>query len=467
MDALPPRTASTPNPALIEGGDTVIVAAGSYRMGWTPGYFHRWGDPCAAEYAPACHLQPIPSGTAAQPTRILGAGWNSGCKQAPELWGTQGENTILDLDRSNHVEVMCLNLTDHSDCTLGYRPDPTFRCSHKATGTGDADPGLGDWAAEGLHAQDSNDVTLQDLDIHGFADMGVQAGRISDWNVTRVRVVGNGNAGWNGDLGGNNHDSSNSGALIFTDLTIAWNGCQENREKPGSYFNCYGQKEGGYGDGFGEAWTGGHFVFIRPVVEHNTQDGLDLLYANGTGSITVKQGHFGYNAGNDLKTSGPATITHSVFVGDCAVFKTLSMPAAADSCRAGGGELADVTGPRQTIVFAFNTVTTNGGCLFGGDPDDADASDVYRVSNNIFLGQSRWNGDGLTCLGWFGGMQQLATVDYHNNIIWNVRNGSCPAGNRCKNPKLKNQSLEHFNPEPLPGSPAIGAADGQNIGAIQ
>ena len=464
MEALPPNWLHA-EAARIKGGDTVIIAAGSYPIGWQKGYYQRWGDNCAAQYAPACHPQVIPSGTVAQPTRILGAGWDTGCTAPPELWGTQGPNTVLSLDGASNVVIACLSVTDHAYCTLNYRPNSSYSCPGKATGTGDNDPGLGSYAPVGLHAQDSNNVTLQDMSFHGLADQGVQAGRISNWTVTRVKVLGNGNVGWNGDLGGNNQNSSNSGNLTFTDLTVAWNGCQEHYPVDGGYDLCYGQEQGGYGDGLGEAWTGGVWTFIRPKFYRNISDGLDLLYANGTGSITIDQGYFAYNVGNDLKTAGPAKITNSVFIANCSVFKGTSQPVAPNPCRAGGGEFADFTATGQTITFAYNTVVGEPGCLFGGDPSGTsqtggatlNKSDVVNIQNNVFIGKPKWNGDGQSCLVYYGDTPPM-TINWLNNVVWNVRSNECPSTSICKDPLLTDESLATFNPNPLVSSPAIGNA---------
>lgn len=476
MQALPPNYLQA-KAALIAGGDTVIIAPGSYPEGWQPGLFAQFGDNCAAQYAAACHPQPIPSGTPTNPTQILGAGWNTGCAAPPELWGTEGANYVLSLDGSSNVVIACLSVTDHSDCTLGYSPNAAYKCVAKATGTGDNDPGLGQWAMKGIHAQDSGNVTLQDVDIHGMADQGVQAGRISNWTVTRVKVRGNGNVGWNGDLGGNNHSSTNSGTLTFTDLEVLWNGCAEQYPVDGTYINCYGQNEGGYGDGFGEAWSGGNFVFIRPVVKYNMQDGLDLLYANGTGSVTVDRGYFLGNMGNDLKTSGNSTVTNSIFINYCNALQNSGMPIAGNGqtgtsgtmCRAGGGQLQDFTDPGQTIVFAFNTVTGDGGCLYGGDQNfhshdgpqvPVSSSDTYQIQNNIFVAQPSALpsiAPGYACVTYFN--NGAATVQYVNNLVWHGRNLNCSTpGIICKDPQLVNESLANFYAYLLPSSPASGNA---------
>lgn len=440
MQALPPRISG--DRARMQGGDTLVIDAGSYPIGW----MRQWD--CTVRQAHLCVPQAIPSGTAESPTRILGAGWDSGCTAAPRLWGTHGAHQLLSLDGSSHVVIACLDLSDHSNCSEHYRPDHAYSCPRGAEG---------DWANMGIHAQDSSDVTLQDLRIHGFANRGVQAGRIRDWTVTRVKIIGNGHAGWDGDLGGNDHASSNEGRLVFTDLEIGWNGCAEDYPETGRIINCFGQKEGGYGDGFAEAWTGGDYVFIRPDIHDNTQDGLDLRYANGSGSITVDDGYFARNAGNDLKTMGSATITRSVFVAYCSAMKHAGYPAGEDACRAGGGEYAAMNGPNQTVTFAHNTVTGESGCLFGGDSDKADASDTYLIHDNIFLGRPRWNGNGLTCFTWFSDGAYPEKVVYRNNIVWKVRGGVCPGDSICKDPLLRNETLEAFDPAPREGSPALRA----------
>lgn len=477
MEALPPRFDNYPNAAKIKGGDTVIIAAGSYAIGWAAGYEARWGDPCDPAYASGCTLQTVPSGTASQPTRILGAGWDSGCAAPPELWGENGVTQILDLDGTSNVVIACLDLTDHSNCTYNYRPDPAYACDHNWTSYNKGGtPHYGDWAYQGIHAQDSSNVTLQDLNVHGFANTGIHAGRISDWTVTRVKIVGNGNVGWDGDLGGNNHNSSNSGTLMFTDLTVAWNGCQEDWPNLGSYINCYGQNEGGYGDGLGTAWTGGDWTFIRPKFYKNTSDGLDLLYANGTGSITVDSGYFAQNAGNDIKTSGPATITNNVIIAYCSWFKDAGYPAGGTSCRAGGGELSDMTAPGQKVVFAYNTMIGNPNGMFGGDPTPSsggtqplDKSNVYEIYNNIFIGNTSYlKNPSLPFLFWFGDPpNNPATVNLAGNLVWHIQEVSLfnckTSGITCKDPSLANESMSSFDPVPLPSSPAIDNASAKYV----
>src|SRR5512141_1507224 len=60
----------------LSGGDTLLVAAGAYKMGFgAPG-----AETCDEAASFDCHMPPIPNGPSPEhPTRILGAGWDSGC----------------------------------------------------------------------------------------------------------------------------------------------------------------------------------------------------------------------------------------------------------------------------------------------------------------------------------------------------------------------------------------------------
>ncbi|HET7663818.1 MAG TPA: hypothetical protein VFK31_09285, partial [Rhodanobacteraceae bacterium] len=69
----------------------------------------------------------------------------------------------------------------------------------------------------------------------------------------------------------------------------------------------------------------------------------------------------------------------------------------------------------------------------------------------------KWNGDGLTCLVYYGSPAPV-TINWLNNVVWNVRSNECPATSICKDPQLVNESLAGFNQNPLVSSPAIGNA---------
>jgi len=470
----PGQRASNFAPATVmKPGDTLVIGPGSYMIGY--GAPNSQNAMCYQPATWGCAIASIPVGINAEhPTVITGD-----CAKPPELWGTQRISSLFDLEHVHDIVIKCLDLTDHSACVEFYKP---------TANTGGTTPcnrnkyPYGEWAANGIHAADVTNLTLVHLDIHGFADYGIQAGRLAGaTTVTDVALRANGWGGWSGDLGGNDHTSSDSGTLTFTHLRVLWNGCSETYPAR-TVVGCWGQNEGGYGDGFAEAWTGGAWTFKDSEFKHNTQDGLDMLYANGTGSITIDHAIAWQNAGNGVKTSGPATLQNSIVNGYCNNWK--GFPVAGEGktgvsgtmCRADGTAVVmEFNGSSQTVSLSHNTITGNGDTLFIGGGGDAqyspNATDSTVFENNILLGQPSAiprNDEGLTALAWFGDGAYNGTIRYRNNIIWNVKHGFCPNGNVCKDPSLRNETLEAFDPALSSASPARGTAtDKRNIGAVQ
>lgn len=449
------RYGNTIPAARIKGGDTLQIASGSYMIGYseTP-IAGTQGQACGKSSPYECQISNIPSGIdAAHPTVITGD-----CAKPAELWGTQRNGAIFNLAGQHDVKIACLELTDHSNCITFY-VDPSGRCNR------DTYP-YGNWADTGIHADHVRNLTLQNLDIHGFADQGINAGALSgNTLLDHVTIRGNGWAGFNGDLGGNNDKSSNSGVITIENSEISWNGCTEDYPST-RIINCWGQQEGGYGDGLGLAKTGGDWRIINTKVIGNTQDGLDLLYADGTGSIFIDHVTAMWNAGNQIKVSGNATIQNSVVVGMCDYLRGHGAMSEDDLCRASGAALSiNFTATNQTINVLHNTVAGSGDCLVNGGThggfDAPGKSDVYNYKNNIFLGAKYWRAGRNACFDWYSDkLFNPFTVHYANNIVWNVKGNVCPVGSICKNPVLKDEDFSHFNPTLLPGSPAIGAVHG-------
>jgi len=209
FQALPPH--GTPR---IAGGDTLVIGAGNYRMGYgAPG-----AEACDAEGSFDCVMPSIPGGPSPlSPTRILGLGWESGCANPPQLWGAERADYILNLTDASNIEIGCIEITDHSGCIEFH--------SGSLTCERDVSP-YGDWAGYGLYAEDSSNVYLHNLNIHGLAHGGALAGRLTNWTVENVRIAANGWVGWDGDLWDEDGDS-NAGEIIFRRVTVEWNGCGE------------------------------------------------------------------------------------------------------------------------------------------------------------------------------------------------------------------------------------------------
>jgi hypothetical protein len=453
--ALPPA-----GPPRIQGGDTLIIGAGSYRMGYGAPEADLEDDVCARDYPGDCHMPPVPSGPdAAHPTRILGAGWDAGCPAPPELWGTQRVDLILNLTATSNVEVSCLEITDHAGCV-------EFHSGGLACQRGDYP--YGDWAADGLYAEDSANVYLSYLNIHGLASAGVRAGRLSDWTVEDVRIAGNGWVGWEGDIEG---DDANTGILHFQRWTVEWNGCAETYPG-GEPAGCWAQTAGGYGDGIGTGATGGDWIIEDSRFLHNTSDGLDLLYHSLGGRVVLDRVHAEGNAGNQVKITGQAVITNSLLVGNCAFFEGQPFTYHVDPCRALGNTLEVVyTGGEQSSIVN-STFYGQGDGLVGAGPREGfacDGSEVLVARNNVFLGDQDFFSPGdVTFLFYQEGCGQLR-LDSDYDIAATVKNLACGVtGNYvasgdhdlCQDPQLAGPlSGEAYGLMLSPSSPAIDAGD--------
>ncbi len=439
--ALPPG-----GPPRISGGDTLIIAPGSYMMGYgAPGADNP--DVCDPAYPWGCHMPPIPSGPDPQhPTRILGKGWNTGCSHPPELWGTQRADMIINLTDSNNVQIECLEITDHSGCVEFHSGD--LACNREAYP-------FGDWAAVGLYAEDSANVRLRNLNIHGLAHAGVWAGRLQNWTVEYVRLVGNGWAGWDGDIYGND---SCVGTMVFRHWTVAWNGCGETWPG-GQPTGCWAQSAGGYGDGVGLGRTGGHWIIEDSSFLYNTSDGLDLLYVREPGSsITIRRTFAMGNAGNGIKTNGALQMENTVIVGNCGYFQGKSFTYHVDNCRAAGNALSITLRPGTSAIVVNSTITGHGDCLLEVMCEGTcTAADRTWLRNDIFIGHSEFKGGDRTCfIYWEGFPQDPIDVDY--SIVYGVK-GACPTSphTTCEDPMVVNPDENAFDGHLRAGSPAIDA----------
>ena len=439
--ALPPGGS-----ARIAGGDTLHIGSGSFMMGY--------GAPntanCHQGSSYNCFMSRIPSGPSPdQPTRILGAGHAQGCTQAPELWGTESAWMVVNLEGSSNVELACLEITDRSSCIISHCHNG--QCSGEVAACNRSSPPLGDWASTGISARDSSQVILRDVNIHGLANRGIHAGRISDWTLLRTRIVANGWAGWDGDIGGN---SSNSGTISFLESEIGYNGCAE-RWPGGEIFGCWGQGGGGYGDGLGVGESGGHWIFEDSTIHHNTSDGIDLLYLNDQGQVTIRRTLVDSNAGNQIKVSRSALIENSVVVGNCAYFKDEPNMRAGDHCRAlGDAVYVGLSNNSQTDLIN-NTIVGQGNCVISSS--GGSTASRLRLTNNLIIGKDYWLDPGkLSCLYYSGHSEQLV---WDRNYISNVRHGACPGNSLCgDSPGIVSADLATFDPDPQQFSPLIDSA---------
>jgi len=459
----------------IKGGDTLVIGQGSYKMGI--------GAPntawCSTDWSWACRLPPLPSGPdPAHPTRIVGKGWQTGCRHKPQLWGTERAETVIDLTNTSNACLECLEITDHSGCANDHCRS-SVRCQRNRFP-------YGKYADVGIYAADSSNVTLQNLNIHGLAWAGVHAGRLSHWTVKHVRLAGNGGVGWDGDIGRN---SGNRGRVTFRRLKVEWNGCPETFPSL-EYAHCWGQETcGGYGDGVGLARSGGRWLIEDSVFRYNVSDGLDLLYLgvdHPDSFAQIRRSKAYGNGGNQMKIGGAATIENSLIVSNCGFFhgrpfgQDMGNLDSGDHCRAGGAAVSFSLGRGKTASMVNSTVAGQGwalvetGCNTHDFPEEpaCDGSEEVILHNNIFrgfqvcyLGYKRLTdfvGDGDP-----DHFTSAPGVDY--NVIFNSEIPS-PIGprNLLKNPLLMRSNINAFDGRLQGRSPAIdtGLAVGSAGGLI-
>ncbi len=442
--ALPPQ--GSPG---IAGGDTLVIASGSYRMGFgAPG-----AEGCEAAAAWGCVMPPIPSGPSpSTPTRIVGD-----CARRPELWGAERADSILSLEGSSNVEVRCLEITDHSGCVEFH--SGALPCNR------DTAP-FGPWASIGIVARDSKNVVLRDLDIHGLASTGVRAGRLTDWTIDNVRVAGNGWSGWDGDIEG---DDSNSGTMRFHRWVVEWNGCGESW--PGrAPSGCWAQSAGGYGDGVGTGETRGRWIIEESAFLNNTSDGLDLLYARPGSSIEIRRTLARGNAGNQIKTAGPVLIENSIIVGDCGFHQGKPFTFDVDPCRALGTALSiDLfRGDRARIVNT--TITGEGDCIVVAEcaGGNCDGSERVTLRNDLLVGQTDYlQPFELTCAMY----QETFPSDPFDAafcLITGVKENACPGTQELcgVDAALVSAALGSFDAHLTAASPAIDAGTALDAPAV-
>jgi hypothetical protein len=480
--------------ARIAGGDRLIIANGSYMVGYgMPGT-----TGCATAYPYDCKLLPVPSGpSSSQPTRIVGIEYATGCKNKPQLWGTERVFSILDLTNSNNVEVQCLEITDHSHCN-GFGSDytdPSLYCRS----TGGYPNGM--YADNGIVATNSSSVLLQNLNIHGIAYYGIHAAGLTDWTMNYVRLALNGGAGWGGTYGGY---TNMYGTITMTNMVVEWNGCSDNYPYSDTPYACADQNGTGTGDGIELDRTGGNFVITDSVFRYNIQDGLDMLYHTQGGNVTINRVWAEGNIGNQLKIGGAVVLTNSVAIGNCSHIKLkTSIPytspsAGLEKCRAGGDTVAvaliDCTGavgqscnsgPNVgTTGYIVNNTIVGGGTVLisAGTTFTVTTNPNLYVTNNLMLGDSpnnsQSNSGGDSGAYYDGtGYQIPPTLSVNltavNNIINTTKSGNtCLTGasNICNPGTYPSASIvnniipANFDPRLKTGSVAINAGTtGTNV----
>jgi hypothetical protein len=475
-------------PQRIAGGDRLIIANGSYAIGFK-GPQGAYAPSCYNGYfGTECNMLAVPSGPSlGQPTRIVGIEYATGCKNKPQLWASQSSSPIINLTNTNNVEIQCLEITDRSSCNKVYTSQyaanliatPGLSSVPNCVATTSPTPGYVDppWTTDfggtGIYAADSSNALLQNLNIHGLVT-GVNAGRLTNWTVNSVRIAANSSAGWNGDIAG---ADTITGTLTMTNILVEFNGCSETYPA-GKPWACVGQQGGGYGDGLGVGAGSGDWSITDSVFRYNVSDGIDLLYHDGsTGSITLNRIWAEGNAGNQIKVSGPSVITNSVAIGNCKYTVNFPDPYnyGVDDCRAAGDAVVTVVGTNIQAYIINNTIIGGGNCMIvGGLPSGVTTvgTATVNIRNNILIGDginasNTYSGD--TC-SYFSNDTPSLVVPYsaNTNLVNTTRNSAWGGSNITNSVSsasvINNINAKNLDPRLKTGSVAINAGTtGTNV----
>ena len=448
---------------IISGGDTVIFRGGPYRMGYKgPNPHDMWGS-CPGDPF-GCSMPPIPSGTASQPTRFLGEHYSS-CQQKTQLFGGYGLGVILPLQGSKNVDVECLDLTDHGQCSrVGSSQPASEVCSSTYP--------LSDYAGNAIETSETTaNVLLKNLNIHGFTSRGIIGAIGGLLTVDHVRIAFNGGAGWDFDNGSGTASASDA-ALHASYLTVEWNGCNEEYPLAHSVpaFSCLDQDNGGYGDGVGTPDTPLNFSCDHCTFRYNTQDGLDLLHVNA-GKISVTNSTAYGNMGQQWKFGpvGRLVFQNNTTIHNC---RRLSAPFSVAPqnynrylslfCRAAGDGVAMSVTDQGTYTLQNNSYAGYGATSYDIVCSGHCASASIVFENNLNVGYEDPKNQELPAV--FYAEKALWLTLFRgtsHNIFYNMR--TCPKGwtESCVNPGIVNlpkwtgeASLDAIDFHLMKGSPA-------------
>ncbi len=469
----------------IAGGDTVILDNSKpWRVGFDTngqgGPEHWCSGWSGSRYG--CFNPPIPAGTPSQHTRILGRNYAS-CRTGSEMdkakmsqmFGGNAVATVLNLNGAEFVDVECLEITRHSQCASHGEPRLPSNCNGNSAPTDDFDS---DGVSTDVH---THDLLLQDMWIHGHTDRGIIGPIGGTVTANRIDISTNGMAGWDFDDG--RSTPSVNAVMKMTYSIVEWNGCNQeySATHPIPVLTCYGQSDGGYGDGIGTPAKDGMDVYIdHSIFRYNTQDGEDFGHIDsGSHKLSITNSQSYGNNGGQFKWGGGFTnvvFANNEVVGNCA---RLSQPMAGvpngfnahlqDFCRARDTVSFDMK-QGATMFFDNNTIISYSPTTLDVTCDESSCSQsTLHFRNNIVLG---FDNPATYSLGGerggAGGFYFDKPIGHFlrsNNIVFGLRNGHCTATEVCKDPQFVGEpprfthesDLDHFNFHLSPSSPAVHA----------
>jgi len=451
----------------------------------------------------SCIMPAPPSGTASNPTRILGQNAGS-CHDSAHthlvnptvLSGINGIFAGIDLRGTEYVQISCIEITQPDTCTTVVN---TGQCNSGSPSSNYIQYGGIVFGFSGV--QGPANLTLTDVAVVGTGASGILGSHVNVLagdvtTMTDVYLFGNGNAGWDADDGSGGSDATNQesiGTINVANWQVDWNGCvavqpyNMTLQVTSNAFNyCYGQSDGGYGDGLVQIAANSVILNVtNSFFRWNTQDGFDGLHLSDdithSPVINISNSWAEGNAGAEFKIGAGASSTaiNNVSIGNCRVLGTGSnFPLnptgwqldGADLCRAGGdqwsfqvkdgpnsGSPVVITLENNTSV-GYNTTMYDVGCAAL-----ATCTNLFGVvfKNNINKGYPDPGNAGRLASGWYLGGPGMSGIFSNASSaisynLWNTMDTGCPDSSipsspetnyQCGDPSLVGESnINAINP---------------------
>lgn len=443
----------------------------------------------------SCILPVIPDGVhvIGQNAGSCHTAGHTGLVNPTVLSGLAGAFTVIDLQGSNNVSLSCIEITQPDNCTTAG-VGSGGGCSESANFVA-----YGGIVLEYGIAQGPRNLTMTDIAVDGTAGYGILGSHLNTLSSdvvtgSDIYLIGNGEAGWNSDGGGCNNSCESVGTMNLSYVDVEGNGClllkpfDVSQGLLANSFNyCFGQNNGGYGDGFVLIAAGNFTVNVsNSTFKYNTQDGFDALHISDdvtTSPITnVSTSWSEGNAGQAFKlgVGASATAINNVAIANCRVMsQSASFPNNpsgwialdfADTCRAEGDQWSFQLKNGSVLTLENNTSTGYGTTMYdlgcaSLNPNCGSNGGVVKFTNNISLGFPDANNAGRLASGWYleSGIL-ISTVTADHNLWWNMHTG-CPDNGLanetnyvCADPLLISESdFDTINPNLSSNSSAIGA----------
>jgi hypothetical protein len=412
------------------------------------------------------------------------------------LSGINGVFTVLYVPGTNGVTISCIEVTQPDTCTSAGTGHGGGQCTSTSNYVNYA--GL---MLEYQTNQGPANMTLTDFAVVGTSNRGIMGSHLNllstdTFTGSDIYIIGNGQAGWDGDGGGCGTSCESVGTMNLSYLDVEWNGCMAVKPynigitpeaNPNGFNYCYGQNTSGYGDGFVQIAAGNLTLNVtHSTFKYNTQDGFDAAHLSDdpatTPATNISTSWSEGNAGQTFKIGAGASSTaiNNVSISNCHVLSQASTfpnnPSgwvtldSGDTCRAAGDEWSltlrngtSVTLENNTSVGYGTTMYDLECSLFNTSCGSNGATLVF--TNNISKGYPDPGNAGQLASGiYLGAGLSSANVTASYNL-WNTMHTGCPDGALpgetnyvCADPLLVGESnIDAINPALTSTSPAIGA----------